>query len=338
MPHACSGEWHACITMASRTPYLSAYRICCVYTLIIQAEYVENLMKLQQLETLAAHGSDLAVIDGSAAVGLMAATSAKERERLKLAVALLEVKLGIPPGGRWVKSSPEFNEGLEKLKHHRVQRSRLKVAQLVVEVRQSREKTRRAGSTTASTKRHHKSERSKRRRINALLQEMYLWQCFGTARSPSSVALTEEQIKDMLKGSSPPWALPGLGADAAALRLYHGRMHHTACEDHTRLVEEDVCLRIEKRRLLRRLGIRVTQLRTALQAMGSGEQETLLAIEQQRQVLLVGGSSVTGCARHSLQDGMRLALAHHLVQARVALRIAACITAAIPELMGPLSG
>ena len=289
-------------------------------------------MKLEQLEALAARGNDLAVIDGPSAVGLVAAAGLKEREKVKAALLRVEVKLGVCPGERWTKDSDEYQCGLEALKQLEVQRSRAKVGKLVVEVRQNREKARRNGVTSAISKQRHKAESSRRRRIDVLLREMYIWQCFGSGQHPDSVALTEELIKVMLQGSCLPWADVAAGADVTAMQLYHGRLYHTAFADHARLAEEERWLRVEKVRLLRRLELRVELLDMAVRRAPGGEHVLLAGFEAQRQTLLVAGGVLEGCARDSAADGRLYALAHHLACARAAVRDARTRLGVIPAI------
>ena len=291
---------------------------------------MESMLRLNQLDQLAAQGKSLAAVDAPVALDLIAASSDKERTKLRHSIALMEVKMGIMPGQQWARSSEQFSLGMEELKRHKVQKCRSKVGALVAEVRQDRLKTKRLGTSTANTKRHHKMEATKRRRLNSFLQEMYLWQCFGTNESPSGTALTDEQIKGMLKGAPPPWVTSGEGADSTATLLHHGRVFYMAREDHTRLEEEELYLRIEKRRLLRRLQLRVRQLEQALHALLGDEGAIYVSMEKQRQAVLASCSPLDGCASNSLQDGQRYALAYHLLQARHKLASATGILSAIP--------
>ena len=82
-----------------------------------------------------------------------------------------------------------------------------------------------------------------------MLDEMYLWQCLGTARSPADVAISKEQLKGMYSGDRPPWATDL--SNGVAKARYHGRLHHAATAELARCEEELPILMVEKVRLVR---------------------------------------------------------------------------------------
>eukprot|EP00798_Chlamydomonas_sp_ICE-L_P004405 gene4405-14530_t len=122
------------------------------------AKYVELLLKLEQLEDLTTRANELAVVDMSSAVGLVAASTVSQRAKIADALTKFEFNNDISPDMRWKRGSDNFERGRAILIAKNVCDLQCKVGKLVVEVRQGRVTTRRYGVSTATSKRFYKSD------------------------------------------------------------------------------------------------------------------------------------------------------------------------------------
>ena len=88
---------------------------------------------------------------------------------------------------------------------------------------------------------------AKRKKIDGLLEGMYLWMVMGSDKSVEEVRLTDDEVRELLVSGEGPWRGPWQGMGQG---IYWGKLYHRCSNDLARCEEEVHDLGVEKLRLM----------------------------------------------------------------------------------------
>jgi hypothetical protein len=273
--------------------------------------YVRLLMAARGRQVLASNSGDLAALSSEAAAVLVAKASKRQAHTLNTERQRLEWQNGIDTP--WAPDSAEYMAALGRVRQQEMDALQFKTMQVVYELNHAYSMRAVMGTAGAQTREVRSLSKGMRQKLLSLLDQMYVWQTAGTEEEPGDVALSPEQIDDMLRtGEMPPeWH----GGDAhSASELHIGKLFHQHSSDQARVQEELQILPIEKQRLISHLQYFLGQVECEL-----GGQPALSGLTDAELEKCSASQLVALHARQQLGDGAHTLLRRHQHRMRAML-------------------